>query len=433
MITLLLTTIVALAGTTEPTFRPLFNGTDLTGWVNMNGDDSTWRAESGMIRCTGKPVCLLRTDRVYENFILEFEWRHESPKGNAGLFVWADALPAVGTPFTRAIEVQVMIGTETPNYTSEGDIFSIWGAVMTPDRPHPAGWARCLPSEARTKGAGEWNHYRVVCIDGRVTLAVNGAVVSGGFDCNPRRGYICLEAEGSPIDFKDIVISELPSEASPWAESSNEATGFKPIFNGLNLDDWKLPEDNESNWEARGGRIVHNGKGGDLWTKESYEDFDLVVDWRWTDDHQGEMERPVILPNGREEIDEDGKPVTTTVLERDSGIFLRGSSKSQVNLWSWSVGSGEVWGYRTDQSMPPQVRADCTPRVNADKPVGEWNRYFIRMRGDMLTVVLNGQTIIENATLPGVPISGPIGLQSHGNEVEFTNLLVRPVPIDPFP
>ena len=158
-----------------------------------------------------------------------------------------------------------------------------------------------------------------------------------------------------------------------------------------------------------------------------------MVDWRWTDDHQGEMERPVILPNGREEIDEDGKPVTTIVLERDSGIFLRGSSKSQVNLWSWSVGSGEVWGYRTDQSMPPQVRADCTPRVNADKPVGEWNRYFIRMRGDMLTVVLNGQTIIENATLPGVPISGPIGLQSHGNEVEFTNLLVRPVPIDPFP
>ena len=93
-----------------------------------------------MIRCTGKPA-LPPTDQVCKNFILEFEWRHESPKGNAGLFVWADALPAIGTPFTRAIEVQVMIGTETPNYTSEGDIFSIWGAVMTPDWPHPAGWA----------------------------------------------------------------------------------------------------------------------------------------------------------------------------------------------------------------------------------------------------------------------------------------------------
>ena len=199
---------------------------------------------------------------MYENFILEFEWRHESPKGNAGLFVWADALPAVGTPFTRAIEVQVMIGTETPNYTSEGDIFSIWGARHD-TRPAPSRRLGQMPSK---RGSNQGSR-RMEPLQGRVhrrpsDLAVNGAVVSGGFDCNPRRGYICLEAEGSPIDFKDIVISELPSEASPWAESSNEATGFKPIFNGLNLDDWKLPEDNESNWEARGGRIVHNGKGG---------------------------------------------------------------------------------------------------------------------------------------------------------------------------
>ena len=408
-------------------FEPLFNGLDLTGWVNVNGADSTWRVESGMIRCTGKPICLLRTEEVYENFILELEWRHESPQGNAGLFVWADALPALGTPFTRAIEVQVMLGAETPNYTSEGDIFSIWGAVMTPDRPHPNGWARCLPSEARTKGAGEWNHYRIECIDGRIKLAVNGKEVSGGYDCNPRRGYICLEAEGSPIDFKNIIIKRLPSETGPWAESSNEATGFKPLFNGLNLDGWKLPESNEANWTVRGGKIFHNGKGGDLWSKEGFRDFDLVVDWKWTDDHQGEMERPVILPNGSIQIDEDGKEVTTTVLERDSGIFLRGSAKSQVNLWCWSVGSGEVWGYRTDQSMPADVRAAVTPRVNADNPVGDWNRYFIRMRGDRLTVILNGKTVIDQARLPGVNEEGPIAFQSHGNEVEFRNVLIRPV------
>ena len=145
----------------------------------------------------------------------------------------------MGVPWGKAIEVQVMIGVETPNYTSEGDIFSIWGATMTPDRPHPAGWARCLPSEARTKGAGEWNHYRIECKDGRITLANNGKIVSGAFDCNPRRGYICLEAEGTPIDFRNLRIKEL--SARPLATAANDATGFTPLFNGVNLQGWTLP------------------------------------------------------------------------------------------------------------------------------------------------------------------------------------------------
>ncbi|MBG79530.1 MAG: hypothetical protein CMJ39_02325, partial [Phycisphaerae bacterium] len=199
----------------------------------------------------------------------------------------------------------------------------------------------------------------------------------------------------------------------------------KPIYNGLDLNGWKPPKNQESNWASRGGILFHNGKGGHLWTDDSYGDFDLVVDWRWTDDHQGEMERPIILPDGSIAIDEDGKQRTMTVEERDSGIFLRGNSKSQVNLWCWPIGSGEVYGYRTDGSMTPEVRAAVTPRVNADQPVGKWNRYFIRMRGDRLTVVLNGKTVIDQAQLPGVPNAGPIGLQSHGNEVEFRNLLIR--------
>ncbi|MEC8560317.1 MAG: DUF1080 domain-containing protein, partial [Planctomycetota bacterium] len=102
--------ILALTGCLQAAedFTPLFNGTDLEGWVNVNGAESTWRAEDGMIRCTGLPTCVLRTDRMYENFVLELEWRHQSPTGNAGVFVWSDPLPAKGVPFTRAVEVQVM-------------------------------------------------------------------------------------------------------------------------------------------------------------------------------------------------------------------------------------------------------------------------------------------------------------------------------------
>ena len=61
----------------------------------------------------------------------------------------------------------------------------------------------------------------------------------------------------------------------------------------------------------------------------------------------------------------------------------------------------------------------------ADAKIGQWNRYFVRMRGEYLTVVLNGVTVIDHAHLPGVPASGPIGLQSHGSGISFSNILIR--------
>ena len=109
----------------------------------------------------------------------------------------------------------------------------------------------------------------------------------------------------------------------------------------------------------------------------------------------------------------------------DSGIFLRGSAKSQINIWCWPAGSGEVYGYRTDKSQPPEVRAGVTPKVKADKPLGQWNRFEITMKGDRLTVVLNGQTVIENAQLPGVSKRGKLALQHHGDPVEFANIYIK--------
>ena len=195
----------------EEGFRPLFNGKDLAGWVNVNTHESTWKVRDGMIVCSGKPIGELRTDRQYENFILELEWRHMKPGGNAGLFVWADDLPARGVPFIRGIEVQILDGRNSDLYTSHGDVFAIHGATMKPDRPHPASWERCLPSERRCKPSPEWNHYRVTCDDGVLKLAVNGKEVSGGSEISPRKGYICLESEGSPVEFRNIRIKELPS------------------------------------------------------------------------------------------------------------------------------------------------------------------------------------------------------------------------------
>src|SRR5690242_11217960 len=88
----------------------LFNGENLLGWVNVNCAPDTWQVRDGVIYCTGKPRGILRTQNMYENYVLELDWRHLKPKGNAGLFVHSDALPQIGRPFSRSIEVQIMDG-----------------------------------------------------------------------------------------------------------------------------------------------------------------------------------------------------------------------------------------------------------------------------------------------------------------------------------
>jgi len=176
----------------KESFVPLFNGRDLSGWVNVNCAPETWSVRDGMIVCTGKPTGVLRTKKQYENFILELDWKHLKKGGNAGLFVHSDALTAPGVPFTRSIEIQIMDG-------NGGDVFAIHGASLTPDKPHPMGRQRALPLENRNHPAGQWNHYRVESRDGMIRLAVNGKVVSRAYHCNPRKGYICLESEGSEI------------------------------------------------------------------------------------------------------------------------------------------------------------------------------------------------------------------------------------------
>ena len=89
----------------EPEFRDLFNGRDLTGWVNVNTSPDTWSVRDGLLVCTGKPIGVMRTDRQYENFILLIEWRHMEPGGNSGVFLWSDAAPGKNR-LPKGMEVQ---------------------------------------------------------------------------------------------------------------------------------------------------------------------------------------------------------------------------------------------------------------------------------------------------------------------------------------
>jgi hypothetical protein len=218
--------LIALPGTGDDKekkddgYVSLFNGKDLGGWVPVHVNPDTFYVKDNEIITTGKPAGFLRTEKMYENFVCEFEWMHVNTKevGNSGFFVWCDSQPAGKGPYPRGIEVQVLVNltltdkkTGAVTATSHGDLFSIHGAHCKPDREHPLKWERCLPSENRAKGGGEWNHYKLIANDGVLKLHVNGKEVSGISEVKPRKGYLALEAEGAECHFRNLKIKELPS------------------------------------------------------------------------------------------------------------------------------------------------------------------------------------------------------------------------------
>ncbi len=194
-------------------------------FVDVNGDENTWTFDGEIIRCTGRPVGVIRTAKKYTNLELVVWWKHEKPAGNSGVFLWATDevlkdLPKGKLP-PGGIEVQVLdpayetnwekrTGKKPDWFTGHGDVFPVGSSKMTPFPPTAPNKRRSFPTKRLVKPAGEWNHYHVRAVDGEVRLSVNGEEVSGGKDCMPASGYLCLEAEGAPIEFKGLRIRELP-------------------------------------------------------------------------------------------------------------------------------------------------------------------------------------------------------------------------------
>lgn len=408
----------------------LFNGRDLIGWHRVNCAPNTFTVRDGMIVSTGVPTGVMRTDRQYENFELELEYRHMRTGGNAGLFVWSDPITSPGVPFARSIEVQILDGQNTDNYTSHGDVFAIHGATFKPLHPHPGGWMRCLPAERRAKPAGEWNHYRVTCSNGVIRLAVNGKEVSGGSESKPRKGYICLESEGSECHFRNLRVREWPSTNPKPDEIAPLAQGFQPLYTGIDLSGWKLEPGLAAHWKTNDWILAYDGGSNAtnqfLRTEKEFGDFVLIADWRLTKKSM-RRELPVIRPDGTMLTDKLGKPMlgSPNFDSGNSAIYLRGDPAAQIAIWCWSIGSGGVAGYFMDTNQPPAIRKAVTPRVKADKLAGEWNRFEITVRGDRITVVLNGNTVVQNAQLPGIRPRGPIGLGNFNDPIEFANLFIK--------
>ena len=205
--------------------------------------------------------------------------------------------------------------------------------------------------------------------------------------------------------------------------------GFSALFNGKDLSGWKglvgdpkkraamtseqLTSEQEKadasmreHWKAVDGTLVFDGKGQNLCSAKDYADFEFFVDWK---------------------IEKGG----------DSGLYVRGTP--QIQIWDTAhepyfklgseKGSGGMWNNQKNARFPD---------VKADKPVGEWNTFFVRMVGEKVTVKLNGTTVVNEVTLenywerdkPVYP-TGSIELQNHGNTLYFKNAYVRELPTKP--
>lgn len=199
---------------------------DLTkdDFENVNLDDDTWTWKDGVAHCTGKPVGVIRSRRPIKNFELVAEWRHLESGGNSGIFVWVpkeslDTLKRDALP--HGIEVQVLdvgyteafekaTGKKADWFTTHGDVFPVGTSKMKPFPPVAPDGQRSFPRKNLSRGTKEWNHYYVRAINGEVRLWVNGEEVSGGTNCQPATGYLCLESEGAPVEFRGLRIRELP-------------------------------------------------------------------------------------------------------------------------------------------------------------------------------------------------------------------------------
>lgn len=233
--------VLPQAGERIPKYRPDGQWQTLTmaDFVNVNGDADTWAQVGDRIVCTGLPLGGARTTRTYTDFEMTLEWKHHTHGGNSGLFLWCPEeaftdLPPGQLPRT-GIEVQILDlgyeenweaskGEPSDWFTSHGDLFPVGQASMKAHTPMIAyvdadgeayavgnlKSARSFPTRRLVKPAGEWNHYAVRAVDGEVTLWVNGVLVNRGFSCDPRTGYLALEAEGALVEFRNLRLRELP-------------------------------------------------------------------------------------------------------------------------------------------------------------------------------------------------------------------------------
>ncbi len=194
------------------------------------------------------------------------------------------------------------------------------------------------------------------------------------------------------LDGIQFATGDLKADASPGKPLPNKPAlapmaGWTPLFDGKDLSAWKGADQQKQHWVVEDGIIRYDGRAGSLYTKKSYRNYILRVDWR--------------LPR-----------------KADSGVFVRGNK--QLNIWTWSMGSGEMWEHRGGATSGQYV-----PSSREDRAVGEWNTFLVTVKDNRVTVILNGKKVISKAVLKDNAQQSPIGLQRHGDPLEFKSMYIK--------
>ena len=448
-------------------FVPLFNGKDLTGWsgaVSMYGVDEK---EPGVLQCfpeRKQPAGErgdLYTDRPYTNFVLRFEFMMPE-NGNNGLGI--RMVPGKDAAYYGMCELQLLDdgGSEYYDVESKTDKLapyqytgSVYGVVPAlRDNIGKQIWGKeknFTGGGSYVRKPGMWNFEEVKVIGSEIEVYLNGYLITkgdvsafkGDGDTPDGKQHPGLHNEAGPIGWlghghnvkwKNIRIKELPADAKMGAVCPKQTAtcpeGFVPYFQGKasDLANWKgvTTEGNFDNplvrqaataekraemqmvadkamlehWHVRNGNLYFDGyRGGySLATAKDYEDFEMWADWR------------IMSVTG------------------DSGLYLRGAP--QVQVWDahnqWNIGSGGLYNNEKNPSRALKI---------ADRQVGDWNRFHVIMKGEKVTVWLNGELVVDNVTLENYwdrkrPIfpKEQIELQCHGDPIEWRNIFIRELP-----
>ena len=449
---------VAIAGcvcveSTETMYPPLID----EGFTSLSEGN-------GMIYGNGNPI----TEKEYGNFILRLEFLMPE-NGNNGLGIRTPD-SRVDAAYHGMCELQLLDDGGSQYYDAEKKADklkpyqytgSIYGIVPSRrDNVDKQIWGKeknFTGGGSYVRKPGMWNFEEVKVIGSEIEVYLNGYLITKGDvskwkgdgdtpdgkkhpGLHRKRGFITFCGHGSDVKFRNVRIKELPDDAKMGAVCPKQRMacpkGFTAYFDG---DESDLPEfwkgvtteqkfDNpvvrqaataekraemqkiadkgrDEHWHVRNGNLYFDGyRGGySLATKEDYEDFEMWADWR------------IMSVTG------------------DSGLYLRGSP--QVQIWDahnqWHIGSGGLYNNQKNPSKALKI---------ADKQVGDWNRFHVIMRGDKVTVWLNGELVVDNVTLENYwdrkrPIffKEQIELQCHGDPTEWRNIFIRALPVQTVP
>ena len=376
-------------------FDSLFNGESLEGFTQINGT-AKYEVVNGVILGTtvkGSPNSFLCTNKRYGDFEFQFEVKLINPELNSGVQI-------------RSNSYQSYRNGRVHGYQSEIAANGNAGFIYDEAR---RGWLSTDRSDERARGAYErdgWNHYRILCVGDSIKTWVNGMPVADVTDSMTAEGFIGLQVHGVRGDphwqvaWRNLWIREIGEDNS------------SALFDGKSLNGW---EGKAGGWLVDGeGNLARQPDGGYLWTNESFEDFELSLEFKVSEGC-------------------------------NSGIFFRTDPENPVQ-GGFEIQVLDSYGRTEIGTHDCGALYDAVaPRINAARPAGEWNDCVVRAVGARVQIVLNGEEVVNanlddwnearknpdgttnkfRTALGKLPRSGRIGLQDHGKPVWFRNIRVE--------